>query len=56
LRAVKIPKGSHQIEWKFEPKAFQTGSNLSFAGSSLLLLACIGVFWMNRKVTPIEEA
>jgi len=56
LRAVKIPKGKHQIEWKFEPKAFQTGSNVSFAGSSLLLLACIGVFWMNRKVTPIEEA
>ena len=56
LRAAKIPKGSHQIEWKFEPKAFQTGSNLSFAGSSLLLLACIGVFWMNRKVTPTEEA
>lgn len=56
LRAAKIPKGSHQIEWKFEPKAFQTGSNLSFAGSSLLLLACIGVFWMNRKVTPVEEA
>jgi len=56
LRAAKIPKGTHQIEWKFEPKAFQTGSNLSFAGSSLLLLACIGVFWMNRKVTPAEEA
>ena len=56
LRAAKIPKGSHQVEWKFEPKAFQTGSNLSFAGSSLLLLACIGVFWMNRKVTPVEEA
>jgi uncharacterized membrane protein YfhO len=56
LRAAKIPKGSHKIEWKFEPKAFKTGSNLSFAGSSLLLLACIGVFWMNRKVTPIEEA
>jgi len=56
LRAVKIPKGKHQIEWKFEPKAFQTGSNVSFAGSSLLILACIGVFWMNRKIEVSEEA
>jgi hypothetical protein len=55
LRAVKIPKGSHQIEWKFEPKAFQTGSKLSFAGSSLLILACIGVFWMNRKIEVNDE-
>ncbi len=56
LRAAKINKGKHLIEWKFEPQAFQTGSNLSFAGSSLLILACIGVFWMNRKVEVIEEA
>lgn len=56
LRAAKIKKGEHQIEWKFEPKAFQTGSNLSFAGSSLLILACIGVFWMNRKIEVSEEA
>lgn len=55
LRAAKIEKGEHLIEWKFEPQAFQTGSNLSFAGSSLLILACIGVFWMNRKVEVIEE-
>jgi len=55
LRAAKINKGEHLIEWKFEPKAFQTGSNLSFAGSSLLILACIGVFWMNRKVEVFEE-
>jgi len=55
LRAAKIPRGKHQIEWKFEPKAFQTGSNISFAGSSLLILACIGVFWMNRKVEGSEE-
>jgi uncharacterized membrane protein YfhO len=55
LRAVKIPKGSHQIEWKFEPKAFQTGSKLSFAGSSLLILACLGVFWMNRKIEVNDE-
>jgi hypothetical protein len=54
LRAAKIPKGKHLIEWKFEPKSFQTGNNLSFAGSSLLILACIGVFWMNRKVKPTE--
>ena len=56
LRAAKIKKGEHQIEWRFEPKAFQTGSNLSFAGSSLLILACIGVFWMNRKIEVSEEA
>ena len=56
LRAAKIPKGKHTIEWKFEPKSFQTGSKVAFAGSSLLILACIGVFWMNRKVSVEEEA
>jgi uncharacterized membrane protein YfhO len=50
LRAAKIPRGKHLIEWKFEPQSFQTGSKVAFAGSSLLILACIGVFWMNRKI------
>lgn len=56
LRAAKIEKGKHQIEWKFEPSAFQTGSNISFAGSSLLILMCMGVFWMNRKTDEKEES
>ena len=42
LRAMKVPAGQHKIEFKFDPKSFQTGVNISWITSSLLLLALIG--------------
>lgn len=43
LRAMKIPAGSHKIEFKFEPKTYQTGENIALFGSILLLLVLLGV-------------
>ena len=38
LRAMKIPAGQHQVEFKFEPKAYYSGEKIALAGSILLIL------------------
>ena len=43
LRAMKIPQGSHKIEFKFEPKSYYTGEKIGFASSMLLLIMIIGM-------------
>jgi hypothetical protein len=42
LRAMVIPAGKHQIEFKFEPKSYFIGNKVSLASSILLLLAIAG--------------
>lgn len=44
LRAMRIPFGNHKIEFKFQPKSYDTGNKISLASSALLLLLLIGVF------------
>ena len=43
LRGAIIPAGKHKIEWKFEPRSFNTGATYSFIGSILLLLLFTGI-------------
>jgi hypothetical protein len=52
LRGVCVSKGTHQIEWKFEPASYSKGSTYSMAGSVLLVLLVLGAFGLefrNRK-------
>ena len=42
LRAMEIPAGRHKIEFKFEPEVIETGSQISIAGSVVLLLVLLG--------------
>lgn len=42
LRAMVVPAGTHEIEFRFEPKVFYTGEKVSFAGSLLLILLLVG--------------
>ena len=49
LRAMAIPAGSHQIEFKFEPTSYRTGESISFAGSAVLLLLLLGVAYTELK-------
>ena len=44
LRAMVIPAGRHQVEFKFEPQSYYFGNKVSMASSILLILAIGGYF------------
>ena len=50
LRAMVIPAGKHQIEFKFEPSSYYFGNKVSLASSILLLLAVGGYLFYSFKI------
>jgi len=51
LRAMIVPKGNHEIKFKFEPKGYYFGEKVSMASSILLLLfVCAGVFFEIKSI------
>jgi hypothetical protein len=56
LRAMKIPAGTHQIEFKFEPAIWKTGNTVSLIGSILFVFVVIGgIFWEIKTKKTIEK-
>jgi hypothetical protein len=52
LRAMRVPAGSHTIEFKFHPKSYFLGEKVSLACSLLLVLMVLGTgYWELKKVT-----
>lgn len=49
LRAMTVPAGNHQIEFKFEPTTYSTGESISFASSAILLLLLLGLAYTELK-------
>lgn len=47
LRAMKVPAGSHKIEFKFDPQSYKLGVMASAVCSSLILLALVGYIGYN---------
>jgi hypothetical protein len=43
LRAMRVPAGTHKIEFVFEPNSFQTGKLISTISSSVILAAFLGL-------------
>lgn len=51
LRALLIPAGKHNIEFKFEPAIYHTGSTITAITSWLILLLLLGfIGWLIRPV------
>ncbi len=55
LRAMRVPAGTHTIEFKFHPKSYYTGEKISLAGSVLLILMLIGTLAFEAKKRPEKE-
>lgn len=49
LRAMRIPAGDHQIEFKFEPKAFYTTEKISLASMVLFFILLAGGLFYGFK-------
>jgi hypothetical protein len=46
LRGMPVPAGKHEIKFVFEPQSFNTGNNISYASSALILLILLGSLFM----------
>jgi hypothetical protein len=49
LRALPIKAGKHEIEFRFEPKSYYTGNTIALISSIILVLALIGVVYLEFK-------
>ena len=49
LRAMRVPAGKHNIEYKFEPTIIATGEKISAASMVLLFLLCGGAVFMEFR-------
>ncbi len=60
LRGLKVPKGTHTIQFTFDPPVVKKGGTIMLVSSIILLLFMIGGIYMNFKnrdqYTAIEEA
>jgi len=55
LRGMKVPAGSHRIDFRFEPRVYHVGEIISMASSTalLLLLAGVVILEVRRKRTGV---
>jgi uncharacterized membrane protein YfhO len=56
LRALLIPQGEHEVEFRFEPESYFMGNKVSLASSLILLLALAGVAFVEfKKKNGVKE-
>lgn len=49
LRALQLPGGNHQVEFKFEPRSYHLGETISLIGSILLVLGLAAAVWLELR-------
>jgi hypothetical protein len=53
LRGISLPAGSHQLEFRFEPKSFATGRLITIVANILVILSMIlAIVFYFRNPTP----
>jgi uncharacterized membrane protein YfhO len=55
LRAMKIPAGVHNIEFKFEPEIWKIGNLISLVGSILFILTLAGAVFFEIKTNKSKS-
>jgi len=50
LRAIEVPAGKHQIEFKFEPKVIKQGGIITLISYALFLLIALGWYFKKKKI------
>ncbi len=56
LRAIKIPAGSHSIEFHFRPDSFYKGQKVAMVSSILVILLCLAALYPLMKKDPQAQA
>ncbi|MCB0820989.1 MAG: YfhO family protein, partial [Bacteroidetes bacterium] len=56
LRAMAVPAGKHEIEFRFDPQLYHTTETVAMASSMLLILLLAGWLFMEYKKRKSEEA
>lgn len=57
LRAAKIPSGTHEIEFRFEPTSYHTGRIVAYVGSGVVCVIIIGfLFFSFRRKAKENQA
>lgn len=49
LRAAQLPGGNHKVEFKFEPRSYYVGENVSLVASLILVLMFGFAIWRQQK-------
>ncbi len=49
LRGLEIPAGAKEVVFKFEPQTYYTSRAISKAGSIILILLCLGMFFYTNR-------
>ncbi len=56
LRSMRVPAGTHEIEFRFEPSVYITGEKISLVSSIILLLLVVGGGFIEIRKTLRKEA
>ena len=56
LRAIPVPAGTHEIEFRFEPASYRIGNTISLISSLILLSLIVLIIYVEiKKDKPVKK-